>query len=86
MPSPINLELWLARFGTPPNIDSWHAIPICGYDDSTAPAFFVGHHDIGGRDDWEEAISGNNVAKKHALQFTGVFSTEILPKIFSRNT
>ena len=41
MPTPHQLKLWLERCAKdsptdPPGIDGWHAIPICGFDDTTA--------------------------------------------------
>ena len=37
MPSPVNLAIWLKNQNTssPPNVDGWHAITICGYNDNT---------------------------------------------------
>lgn len=49
MPTPVNLQLWMEKNGVdlskgatideeikgPPNVSGWHAISICGYDDST---------------------------------------------------
>jgi hypothetical protein len=47
MPSPVNLQLFIEEYErllakgtdspkTPPFVDGWHAIAICGYDDRTA--------------------------------------------------
>ncbi len=44
LPTPAHLKLWLETFARPgrdkaprdpPGIDGWHAIPICGFDDTT---------------------------------------------------
>jgi C1A family cysteine protease len=49
MPTPVNLQLWLEKNGvdlgidgpvdmdlkSPPNVSGWHAVSICGYNDTT---------------------------------------------------
>jgi hypothetical protein len=36
MPTPVHVAMWLEKnANSPGNVDGWHAIPICGYDDST---------------------------------------------------
>jgi Papain family cysteine protease len=37
MPTPVHVARWLERnAASPGNIDGWHAIPVCGYDDVTS--------------------------------------------------